>query len=187
MQIRVNLGLLLVIGIAWGALSATEPVAALDPRDPSTTDLARLEDAFAAHPADPRLASTLAERYLDIGEPGLAVAALRAADPSVLEDPLAAHRLAQAYEQSGRLSDALATANLALARCSRTLGTDEVQASMTPVPRFDCSERTYAALELHQSALAHMEQWGVTDPTRDLNHAARAYQLATRSARVASE
>jgi hypothetical protein len=104
----------------------------------------------------------------------------------VLEDPLTAHRLAQAYEQSGRLNDALATANVALARCSRTLGTDEVQASVTPVPRFDCSERTYAALEMHQSALDRMSHWGVTDPTHDLNRAARAYQLATRSARVAS-
>jgi tetratricopeptide (TPR) repeat protein len=185
MEVRVNLALLVVLAVVWGALCSTEPVAAMDPHDPQTQDLARLEDALAARPTDARLAERLAERYLDLGEPGLAVAALRSADPSVLEDPLTAHRLAQAYEQSGRVSDALATANLALARCTRTIGTDEVQAAMTPVPRYDCSERTLAALELHQAALDRMSHMGVSDPTHDLARAARAYQLATRSARVA--
>lgn len=183
MEIRVNAVLLSVLACMWAGLSAADPVAALDPVAPSTRALASLEDDFAAHPNDLRIARTLAASYLDVGRPGLAVAALRAADPSLLEDPMLAHRLAQAYEQSGRVLDALATADLALQRCGRALGSDDASTA-TPVPRFDCSERTYAALDVHRSALAHMVRWGVAEPVGDAR-AATAYRLATRSATIA--
>jgi len=183
MEIRVNVVLLAVLTCAWSALSSADPVAALDPAAPSTRALASLEDDFAAHPADLRLARALADSYLEVGRPGLAVAALRSADPALLEDPMLAHRLAQAYERSGRVLDALATADLALQRCGRALGSDTASTA-TPVPRFDCSERTYAALDVHHSALSYMVRWGVAEPLGDAR-AATAYRLATRSATIA--
>src|SRR5688500_7865552 len=122
MEIRVNLVLMAALGLAWAGLTAADPVAALDPASDETRRLALLEDAFAADRSDPLLARELAEKYLRLDQPGLAIATIRAADPQLLEDPLLSHRLAQAYEKSGRMLDALATADLALARCGRSLG-----------------------------------------------------------------
>jgi hypothetical protein len=183
MEIRINLVLMAALGLAWAGLTAAEPVAALDPGADETRHLAILEDAFAQDRSDPVLARELAERYLEIEQPGLAVATIRAADPALLEDPLLAHRLAQAYEKSGRVLDAMATADLALARCARSLGAAGV--SGTPVPRYNCSERHYAVLDMHRTALVHMVQWGVAEPDHDAR-ARVAYDLALRRARVAS-
>lgn len=183
MEIRVNVVLLSVLACMWAGMTAADPVAALDPDAPSTHALAALEDDFAAHPNDLRLARALATSYLDAGRPGLAVAALRTGDPAMLEDPMLAHRLAQAYERSGRVLDALATADLALQRCGRALGSEDASTA-TPVPRFGCSERTYAALDVHRSALEHMVRWGVAEPVGDVR-TATAYRLATRSATMA--
>jgi hypothetical protein len=184
MEIRVNVVLISVLACVWAGLSAADPVAALDPAADSTRELATLEDAFAAHPNDLALARQLASSYLDVGRPGLAVAALRSSDPVLLEDPMLAHRLAQAYERSGRVPDALATADLALQRCARALGSDDAS-TVTPVPRFGCSERTYAALDAHRTALDHMVRWGVAEPATDAR-TATAYRLATRSATFAA-
>lgn len=182
MEIRVNLVLLAALGLAWAGLTAADPVSALDPASEDTRHLAVLEDAFAADRSDPVLARQLAEHYLEIDRPGLAIAIIRSADPELLEDPLLAHRLAQAYEKSGRMLDALATAELALARCGRSLGSG---GSVTPVPTFECSERHYAILDMHRTALVHLVDWGVAEPDADTRTRV-AYDLALRRARVAS-
>ncbi len=184
MEIRVNLALLAVLGLVWMALSADEPVAALDPDEPATRELAALEDGFARDRGDAVLARALSTRYLEMDRPGLAIASLRAADPALQQDPMIAHRLAQAYEQTGRMLDALATADLALARCARSLGTTDSSAA-TPLPRYGCSEREYAVLDMHRSALDHMVRWGVSQPDGD-GRTHVAYELAMRRARVAS-
>ena len=116
MEVRVNLVLLAVLIGLFAAGQASDPVAALDPDDAATQELAAMEDAFARQPGDVPLARELADRYLELEKPGLAIAALGAADVSLLDDPMVAHRLARAYESSGRMLDALATARLARAR-----------------------------------------------------------------------
>lgn len=184
METKVNLVLLALLGVAWGAISLAEPAAALDPSDASTDELASLEDAFAADREDPELARRLADHYLALRSPQLAVAALSAASPEVREDPAILHRLAEAYEETGRMEDALATAELALARCGRALGTSD-SSEVTPPPAHGCSERTYAALDMHATALAHLAHWGVTDVQSD-PRARTAYALAVRSARILS-
>jgi len=184
MEIRLNLVILGALGIAWAALSADEPVAAMDPMDPDRAELAALEDRFAHDRTDVVAARQLATEYLEMDRPGLAIAALRSADPQLLDDPMLAHRLAQAYEHSGRVLDAHATAELALARCGRSLGTTDSSAA-TPVPRFGCSHREYAVLEMHRTALDHMVRWGVADPGQD-GRSKTAYELAVRRASVAS-
>lgn len=184
METKVNLVLLGALAIAWGAATLAEPAAALDPSDRATDGLAALEDAFAVDREDREVAGQLADRYLAIGQPQLAVAALSSTSSAVREDPAILHRLAMAYEETGRMDDAVATADLALARCARALGTSE-SSRVTPIPESACSERTYAALDVHLSALSYMASWGVTDVQND-DRARRAYVLATRSARILS-
>lgn len=184
METKVNLVLLAVLAVAYGAVTLAEPAAALDPADASTAELATLEDAFAADRESTELARTLADHYLALRAPQLAVATLSAAAPQVREDPAILHRLAQAYEETGRMDDALATADLAVARCARALGTAD-SSDVTPLPTHACSERTYAALEMHATALGHLVRWGVTDVQHD-PRARTAYALAVRNARILS-
>jgi hypothetical protein len=165
-------------------MTTAKPISPLDPARPGTQHLASLEDAYAHDPTNVALARELAETYLDLARPGLAIAALRAGDPTNLEHPALAHRLAQAYEASGRVLDAYATADLALARCARSLGTKDAP-SGTPVPRFECDARQHAVLEIHRRALGHMVEWGIADPTRD-DRTEVAYDVALRRARIAS-
>ncbi|MCB9601841.1 MAG: hypothetical protein H6720_16065 [Sandaracinus sp.] len=183
MEIRLNLVVLAVLGFTWAHLCATEPVASFEPRSQASRELAELEDAFAHRPNDPVLARQLAETYLELRRPGLAIAALRAGDPALLEHPLVAHRLAQAYEASGRVLDALSTADLALQRCARGLGTSDAP-SNTPLPRHLCDQHEHAMLSMHHRALSLMVEWGVAVPGRDPRTEV-AYDLALRRARVA--
>lgn len=184
MEAKLNLLLLGALAVAWAAISLAEPAAALDPAQRATQELAALEDAYALDRSDPELARRLADHYLALSAPQLAVAALSASAPEVREDPAVLHRLARSYEQTGRMQDAVATAELALARCARALGTSEAS-DVTPAPARACSERTYAALERHANALAYMARWGVTDVRSD-PRARTAYALAVRSARILS-
>jgi hypothetical protein len=59
----------------------------------------------------------------------------------------------------------------------------EGSSSSTPIPEHGCSERTYAALDVHQAALSRMHAWGVTDPRTDAR-TERAYGMAVRAARL---
>lgn len=183
MEAKVNFGILMGLGAAWLTLTLAEPTAALDPEAPETQELAALEDSWARDRSDHALAEAVADAYLTANRPDLAIAALSLATPGVEADPGVAHRLAQAYEMSGRLDDALATADLALSRCARSLGTSG-SSSVSPLPARVCTERTYAALDVHQTALSRMVAWGVTDP-RD-PRARTAYGLAVRAAHIST-
>lgn len=180
MEIRVSLVLLVVLVVTGSALSASGPRALVDPLDDDTRRLARLEDAASAARGDLALTQRLAAAYLRLGHPGLAITAVRAAPPEVGRDPTLTHRLAQAYEASGRVEDALGTAELALARCrcSATQGEACDQSAQ-------CSPATIAAFEMHREALTMLVRWGVTDPKHD-TRTALAYRLARRTARIAS-
>ena len=117
------------------------------------------------------LTRRLATTYLRLGQAGLAIAAVRSAPPELARDALLTHRLSQAYEASGRVDDALSTAQLARARCRA--GTSL------------CSPSTQAAIDMHEEALAMLVRWGVQEPRRD-TRTALAYRLAQRTARIAS-
>ncbi len=179
MEIRVNLVLISLLGLAWLGLRVQSPERITS--ESASHSLSRLEGRFAQDRADQETLLALTEAYLDSGHPALAVVTLRAAEPALLEEPAVAHQLARAYENGGRLLDALATADLALSRCSRVLGAAPLD---TSVPHFACSERILAKLDTHKSALERMVRWGIVDPRFD-PRAQRAYDLALRRARVA--
>lgn len=183
MELRLNVLVVVVLIVAWSSLTATQPVSSLAPSSERARALASLEDAFAHDPSNVELAKALAETYLDLRRPGLAIAVLRAGDPSLVEHPILAHRLARAYEVSGRVLDAFATADLALARCARYLGTGDAP-SNTPLPRFACDAQQHAVLTVHHRALERMVRWGVAVPGSDPRTEV-AYDLAMRRARVA--
>jgi hypothetical protein len=182
MEVKLNFGILVVLAVIWATLTRAEPSAALDPRLEETEHLARLEDEFARARGDLALAEDLAEAYLAIDRADLVIATLTSAPTEVQSDPAIAHRLARAFEFSGRVADALATAELALARCGRALGTSD-SSTLTPVPNRHCGERTYASLEVHRNALSRMHAWGVSDPRTD-SRGQLAYSLSIRAARI---
>ena len=179
MEIRVNLVLLALLGLSWLGLRAHTPTRITS--EVATGQLGQLEESFARDRADHDALVALTNAYLETGYPALAVVTLRAAEPALLEEPAVAHQLARAYEQGGRLLDALATADLALIRCSRVMGAAALD---TALPHFACDERTLAKLDTHKSALERMVRWGIVDPRVD-PRAQRAYDLALRRARVA--
>ena len=183
LESRLNLLLGLVLLLAFASLTAAAPRAMFAPENPGTRELARMEDSVARNPSDLALVRRLADIYLELERPGLAIATLRAADPGLMEHPMVAHRLARAYESVGRLEDAVATAELAFSRCARSVGSAEAP-SGTPVPRHACGGRELAVLDAHRVALGHMIDWGITDPARD-SRTADAYDRALRRVRVA--
>jgi hypothetical protein len=180
MEIRLSVVLLGVLLLLGSALSASEPSALYVADDPEVQALGQLEDAIALDRTNLVLARELTSAYLRLGRPGLAIATVRAAPPELGRDAVLTHRLAQAYEASGHVEDALATAQLAQARCLCALRGSEM---CTELPR--CTESTLAALETHQEALSMLAQWGVADPRHD-TRTGLAYKLARRTARIAS-
>jgi hypothetical protein len=180
MEIRLSVVLLAVLLVLASALSASHPTAVELVDAGEATALAILEDSVARKRDDLELTRELAATYLRMGRPGLVIATVRTAPPELSRDPMLTHRLAQAYEASGRVEDAFATAQLAHARCMCVLRGSELCAS---VPR--CTGSTLAALEMHEEALSMLAQWGVEDPRRD-GRTGLAYKLARRTARIAS-
>jgi len=178
-EIRLNAALIALAGLLWLALFAHAPAPIASKHD--MAHLGALEDAFGRDRASQKALLSLTEAYLDGAHPQLAVAALRSAQPALLEEPAVTHQLARAYEQSGRLVDALATADLALARCARVMGAGALN---TQLPRYACTERTLAKLDTHKGALERMVRWGIVDPRVD-PRAQRAYDMAFRRARIA--
>ena len=174
MEIRLSLGLLALLFVAAAALSASRPRAVIDPVGSDTHALAELEDAASLARGDIGVTRRLATTYLRLGQPGLAIATIRSAPPELTRDPMLTHRLSQAYEASGRVDDALSTAQLARARCR----SEATSASL-------CTAAIQTTLEMHEEALSMLVRWGVQEPRRD-TRTALAYRLAHRTARIAS-
>lgn len=178
MEIRINVVLIALLAAVWLGLRAHSPAAVV--AEAQAPSLATLEDTFAHDRMNQIALSSLTEAYLEASQAELAIVVLRAAEPALLEEPGIAHQLARAYEQTGRLHDALATADLALTRCARVLGARPLD---TAVPHFGCSENIYSKLDIHRLALERMVQWGIVDPRVD-PRATRAYDEANRKRRM---
>jgi hypothetical protein len=170
MEIKLSLLLIVVLLLSGAALSAAHPKPVGNAREHDLKALSELEDAAARSRNDLDVARRLTTLYLRLGQPGLAIATVRYAPPELARDAMLTHRLSQAYEASGRVDDALNTAQLAQARCT---------------PRSGCSHGTAAALDQHVEALTMLQRWGVQEPRRD-TRTALAYRLAQRTARIAS-
>ncbi len=176
-----SLNLLFLFGLfgLW-VLSGSEvegPGAAGTPSE--MRQLAEMEETAAASPTDIQTAVSLADRYLALGEPDLAIAIVRRAGAE--GEPAAAHRLSIAYERLGRLTDALATERTALYRCWAR----RVPGLQDPATRGLCGDDTYGRIDLHLRAVEAMHDMGVVDPGVQPERARRAYDIAYRVVRVA--
>jgi hypothetical protein len=143
--------------------------------------VAQLEAAIEADRSDPERAAELADEYLHQREPELAASLLRGLDLDAQRDPIVQHRLALAYADMGRLSDAIASARTASARCMHAIE----DAEAVPGLRASCNETTLTRIELHRTALERLEAWGVVDPQQDPEKTELAYGLSYRMARLA--
>lgn len=170
MEIKLSVVLIVLLLLSGAGMSAGRPRAVGNAREHDLKALSELEDKAALSRNDLDVARRLTTLYLRLGQPGLAIATVRSAPAELGRDAVLTHRLSQAYEASGRVDDALNTAQLALARCT---------------PRSGCPLGTAAALEMHVEALGMLKRWGVQDPKRD-TRTGLAYRLAERTARIAS-
>lgn len=138
-----------------------------------------LETRFEGDRGDPDLAAELADEYLHLQDPELAVAALRSLESEAQRDPVVQHRLALAYADMGQISDAVASARLASSRCMR-----EIEAAYAPgLGR--CDETALTRIEMNREALERMHRWGIVDPYQDPERTQLAYSLSYRVARLA--
>ncbi len=184
MEIKLNVLLLGCLAFAWWGVASlrTEPCLT---QDPGVRDrLGALEDRAAHRPDHPIVVAELMDAYLDTGEAGAAIAVAGRAAPELLESPRILHRLSHAYEASGRVDDALATATSAVSRCEAALRLGR-SGSLQVSTRFGCSARLRAGLDTHRRALAHMRRLGITDPRADARTLI-AYRLASRSVQLAA-
>jgi len=181
METRICVAILLCLVLAWCGPLAVAPAPVV--HESQLRALRGLEEQFVRSPMDGTNAARLVATYLKLGRPQLAIGLVRSISATLREDPTISHQLARAYEATGRIPDALATADLAYARCARALGSDTAS-MVTGVPTHTCSERTLASLERHVTALGHMRTWGVQS-TRD-PRSALAYRLSERRVSLAS-
>jgi hypothetical protein len=178
MELRINLLFLGLTVVCATALSATEPVAALDPGACSTRRLSELEDAFARDPGALAVALELVEAYLERERPELAITVFRAVKEPLRASPMLNHRLSQAHEAAGNVREALESAERAVLRCGERLevaGEDDA---------FACDARLAVVLDIHVVALTRLVAWGVRDPATD-PRTRLAYDTAMRRARIA--
>lgn len=178
MELRINLLFIGLTAVCATALSATGPVAALDPGACSTQHLAELEDAFAQDPGRPDLTLELIEAYLERNRPELAITVFRAASTALHVSPMLTHRLSQAYEAKGDVREALEVAERAVVHCAERL-------VVTGAPdALGCDARLAVVLDIHVAALTRLVSWGVTNPSRDAR-TRMAYDEAMGRARIA--
>lgn len=183
MEYGVNVLIAGMLLATWAALTAVHPQPISEPKTLSSTHLVFLEDALAHDRGDLELAQEVAEAYLEMEMPGLAIGVLRDSALELSDSPMAVHRLAQAYEATGRTEDALATAERALSRCGSGLGMSRA-ANVGAPPAQGCELRDFVVFEMHRNALDRMVQWGVSSPGDA--RAQMAYEMALRRASIAA-
>ena len=139
----------------------------------------RTGDAFGRDRAS--IGAAVVDRaYLDGAHPQLAVGTLRSAQPVLLEEPQS--------RTSWRAPMIRVAAWWTRWRHRPGAGSLRPRAGAgalhTQLPSYACSERTFAKLDTHKSALERMVRWGIVDPRVD-PRAQQAYDMAFRRARIA--
>ncbi|MFK8000580.1 MAG: hypothetical protein AB8H86_13350 [Polyangiales bacterium] len=181
MELGINLVVIVGLGLTWMALTPDE--IQTDFSHSNAQRLGSLERQLHEDPSDIPALRELSTAYLAAHRPAAAIAALRSVEPTTLEHPALGRALADGYQAMGRFDDALASAQLTLDRCARSLGASDGP-SGTAVPRFRCSAREYARLSVQEEALRRVVAWDVVQAND--RRVAHAYDLALRRARVAS-
>lgn len=171
MELRLNLVFLALVAASAAFLTASEPMAALDPKAATTRTLGRLEDAFARDPSAAQPLLALLDVYVQNRRPEMVVATVARAHSPAREAFEVEHRLARAEESLGHFRLASAAAERAYSACVRALGQPS-----------GCTPGRLPILDVHRRALAQIVQLGIADPTDA--RIERVYDLALRRATV---
>ena len=161
-------------GLLW-AMSGTQkekPVLAAAEPD----GVRALEFAAAAHPESAESTRALAQAYLDVRQPGLAIVLVEGAAPTVHDDVRVQHVYARALVDEGRNDEALAVEGAVVARCHPIA---------EGAPASDGCDGVLLASAMRRSdILRELVSLGVEDAQAHPEMSLVAYQNATREARV---
>jgi hypothetical protein len=135
-----------------------------------------LEFNAAAHPESVESTRALAQAYLDVRQPGLAVVLVQGAPPTVHADVRVQHVFARALVDEGRDEEALAVEDDVVSRCHPV-------AEGAPAP-VGCDGLLLASAMRRSDILRELVSLGVEDAQAHPEMSLVAYQNATREARV---
>lgn len=163
-----NVAVLVAVGAVWfcGTTQREKPVLA---DSSQAAPVGRLEQKVAAAPADPAALRELAQSYLDIRQPGMAIGAIERAALPVRSDPTVDHLYARALLEQGRSADALAAERRVLATCADPSG---------DVPT--CSTWLIASATRRATIIEQLVQLGIEDANAQPEASSLAYHNATR-------
>lgn len=163
-----NVAVLVAIGAIWfcGTTQREKPVVG----DSSNTGrVGALETKAAISPNDAAALRELAQAYLDIRQPGMAVGTIERAAPALRAEPTVEHLYARALLEQGRSADALAAEKRVLAKCADP--SIEVPA---------CSTWLIASATRRTEIIEQLVQLGVEDANAHPEASSLAYHNATR-------
>jgi hypothetical protein len=168
-------------------LAATQP--------PGRPDTVRaLELSAALHPDSAEPTRALAQAYLDVRQPGLAVVLVEGATPTVRDDVRVQHVYARALVDEGRNEEALAVERGVVASCSTSYrdgsGKEASRNGARATTQLDdreCDSVLLASAVRRTGILRELVSLGVEDAEAHPEMSLLAYQNATREARVAAQ
>jgi hypothetical protein len=165
-----NVAVLVAIGAIWfcGTTQREKPVVG---NVAHSERVSVLEAKAAAAPRDPVALGELAQAYLDVHQPGMAVGALERADARTRHDPNVEHLYARALLEQGRSADALVAENDVLATCA-----DHED---------KCSTWLIASATRRAGIMEQLVQLGVEDTNAEPEASSLAYHNATRQVSLA--
>jgi hypothetical protein len=163
-----NIAVLAAIGALWfcGMTQREKPVFG---DLPGRGRVGALETRAASNPADAAALRELAQAYLDMQQPGLAVGAIERAAPATRDEPTVVHLYARALLDQGRSVDALAAEKRVLAACADG----------------SCSTWLVASATRRADIVQELVQLGVEDANAHPEASSLAYHNATRQVSLA--
>lgn len=167
-----NTAVLLALIATWfgGTTQREKPVV----RDAgSSIRVDALETKAAASPNDAAALRELAQMYLDVHQPGMAIGTIERAEPTVRTLPDVEHLYARALLEQGRSASALEAERHVLATCT--------DSSSKPA----CSTWLIASATRRAEIIEQMVELGVEDATAQPEASSVAYHNATRQISLA--
>ena len=160
-----NVAVLVAVGAIWfcGTTQREKPVVG----DAHTGRVGSLEAKVGAAPRDAAALRDLAQAYLDIRQPGMAIGMIERSAPELRTEPTVDHMYARALLEQGRSADALAAEKRVLARC----------ADPAAPP---CSTWLVASATRRADITEQLVQLGVEDANAQPEVSSLAYHNATR-------
>ncbi|HVH40922.1 MAG TPA: hypothetical protein VM925_01225 [Labilithrix sp.] len=170
-----NIAVLVAIGAIWfcGTTQREKPVVGDSSSSSGRGRVGALETRAAAYPTDTTALRELAQAYLDVHQPGLAVGAIERAAPAVRTEPTVEHLYARALLDQGRSADALAAEKRVLAACA------------DPSIQTPCSTWLIASATRRAEIVDQLVQLGVEDANAHPEASSLAYHNATRQVSLA--